>query len=587
MTMARKDVSLRVGGAAGDGVASAGETFAKLCSRSGLQVDAYSSYQSLIRGGHVWFQIRASPEHLHSPGDGTDIVIALNQETVDYHRQFIQKGGGVIHDDQKVKVPKEFEGEGRRDFAMPLIETAKKFSKDTILANTVALGGACALFRIPMDPLATMLKAQFGRKGEEVVNANIGAATTGYEFSKAHFTPLDRELTLGGAARPLLTGNQALGLGAVAAGCKFLSQYPMTPASGVMHWIAAVASKYGVVFKQCEDELAAINMAIGASFAGVRSMTGTSGGGFSLMVEGFGLAAMTETPLVVVECQRGGPSTGLPTRTSQGDLNMFLGASQDDFPRAIFGPRNVRECVSIMGTAFNVAERYQIPVIVASDYYQSEHYQTVDDMPLHPPIDRGAIQGPLPPGTAYKRYLDTADGVSPRSFPGTAGATHIAASDEHDEAGNLISDWFCGVPWAVEARKKLMEKRMRKLEYLRKEMPRPEWYGPASADLTLINWGSTQGAVREAVDRINADGFGFTVNALEFVGIFPLPTDDVTKALHACTRSMVVEATYTGQFARYLRADTGIKADHLFGKYDGEIFEPWEIMAKAKEAMSK
>jgi len=359
----------------------------------------------------------------------------------------------------------------------------------------------------------------------------------------------------------------------------------MTPASGILHWLAANGPKQGVVVKQAEDELAVINMAIGAAHAGARAMCATSGGGFSLMVEALGEAGMTETPVVVINVQRTGPSTGLPTKTEQGDLNLVLGAGQGDWPRAVLAPRNAPESFESVWRAFNLAEVYQTPVIVLSDLYLGEGNRTVERgaFDFNVPILRGFLQAQDGDPKAYRRYRYTESGISPRAFPGMKGYQFVAGTDEHMESGVLISDVLAGVPEWVEERRKMMEKRMRKLEGLRRELRPPELWGPADADLTIVSWGSTQGAVREAIGRLSAAGH--RVNSLEFSDLFPFRVEETQELLEGAKRTLCVEGNYTGQFARLLRAETGYKVDELLAKYDGEPIEPREVVARALQVM--
>ena len=378
-----------------------------------------------------------------------------------------------------------------------------------------------------------------------------------------------------------MTGNQAIALGAAASGLKFLVQYPMTPASSIMHWMAAHSSSIGVVVKQAEDELAAINMAIGASYGGVRSMTATSGGGFSLMVEALGMAGMTETPLVVVESQRSGPSTGLPTKTEQGDLNLMLGAGQGEFPRAILAPADPAEAYRAMIDAFRLAEEWQTPILVASDLHLSENHMTVDrsEIDLNVPIP--SLFSVPPNGSEYKRYAYTESGVSPRAIPGQAGLQFVAGSDEHDERGHLISDIRAGVPVWVSERQRMMDKRMHKLEGLARSVPPPFFEGPAEAPLTFVAWGSTVGAVRDAMGQLAEQGR--TTNLLRFPAVYPLEAEAVRAAFARTRRTLLIEANYSGQFGRLLRAETGITLSERLLKYDGEPFFPHEIVARARE----
>jgi 2-oxoglutarate ferredoxin oxidoreductase subunit alpha len=381
----------------------------------------------------------------------------------------------------------------------------------------------------------------------------------------------------------LMTGNQAIGLAAVVAGCKFYAAYPMTPASGIIHWLAAHSASQKIVVKQAEDELAVINMGIGAAHAGVRAMVGTSGGGFSLMVEALGLAGMTETPLVIIESQRAGPSTGLPTKTEQGDLNMITGASQGDFPRIVLAPLTVEDCYYSVIEAFNLAERYQCPVIVATDLHLAEHIETVNPLNTDTLIDRGdlVLTAPQEP---YKRFKVTETGISPRAVPGTPGAMYVAASDEHAESGVVISDVLSGLPKYVKERARQMDKRMKKVEVARNELAAPKFYGPDNANLTLVCWGSTFGVALEAAESLNKLGLSTNVYAIR--NVMPFKGDQIASALGTTKKLLCVEGNYTGQMARMIRAETGIEIKDKFLKYDGEPIYASEVVKRAQEVAS-
>ena len=582
--MPKREFVFRIGGAAGDGVSSTAESFAKVCARSGLHVWTYSSYQSVIRGGHVWTQVRASTLPLLSHGEDPDVLVALNPQTVDIHQGLVAEGGAAIFDSESARTDPAKARPNVRSLGLPLRRMAQEFSKNALMRNTVALGAAIALFDLSFRHVESAFKDVWGDKKPEVVEQNVGAARAGAAAVAEHGGSLKLGLKYTDEPRHLMTGNHAICLGALAAGCKFLAQYPMTPASSIMHWMAAHAPKHGVVVKQVEDELAAINMALGAGFAGARAMTATSGGGFCLMVEALGQGGMTETPVVAVLVQRSGPSTGLPTKTEQGDLNLALGAGQGDWPRAILAPRNPEECFSLTAQAFNLAEIYQTPIIVVSDLYLSEGYRTVEPFDFNVPIVRGVVAADGGESRGFQRYRLTESGVSPRALPGAKGFQHIAASDEHMESGELISDVLAGVPEYVEERRRMMDKRMRKLDGLRKDTPAPERWGPSNADLTLLTWGSTQGPAREAILRLEADD-GVKVNAIESPTLFPLHGEETRELLRGAKRTLAVEGNYTGQFARLLRTETGFAVDHFYGKYDGEPFASGEIVSKILEVV--
>ena len=579
----RNDFSVRIGGAAGDGISSTGEIFARTCSRSGLHVYGLNSYQSAIRGGHVWFQVRSGPDKLTSQGDNLDVLIALNSESAEIHAPFVSSNGVVICDKDKVKFPQNLLQQTAKSLFLPLGEISRKFDKNPIMQNTVALGATLFLLGLDFAVFSNVLADTFGKKKQAVIDANIKAGSAGYEYAKTNLS------TLPVAIKPLpnpqrkmlMTGNQALALGAVAAGCKFYAAYPMTPASGILHWMAAHATSAKVVVKQAEDELAVINMGIGAAHSGVRSMVGTSGGGFSLMVEALGLAAMTETPIVIVDSQRAGPSTGLPTKTEQGDLNMITGASQGDFPRIVIAPLTVEDAYYSAIEAFNLAERFQCPVIIASDLLLSEHIESVDELNTKVMIDRGELVSSSP--EPYLRYKLTETGISPRAVPGTPGTIYVAASDEHEESGVVISDVLSGIPKYVKEREKQMEKRMKKMEIARNELSGPKLFGIEEADLTLVCWGSTFGVALEACETLTL--MGIKTNVLAIRNILPMKSENLETKLRMAKRLLMIECNYTAQMARFIRAETGFEIKDKLLKYDGEPIYPYEIVKRAKEVM--
>jgi len=578
-----KEITVRVGGQAGDGIASLGESIARSFSRMGLHVFGLNAYQSVIRGGHVWYQARASVDRVHSPGDGADILYALDRATVDIHSATVREGGVIIYDPEKFPLTGFTAPAGVTTLEVPTLAIARKYTNQSILQNAGGLGAASYLAGIPLDLLHQVLRDSFGRKSGDVVDWNLGASSEGYQHASQHAAVSSRAFSTQGEPKLLMTGNQAIALGAAAAGCKFLAQYPMTPASTIMHWLAAHSSTLGVVVKQAEDELAAINMAIGASFGGVRSMTATSGGGFSLMVEALGMAGMTETPLVVVESQRSGPSTGLPTKTEQGDLNLMLGAGQGEFPRAILAPANPAEAYRAMIDAFQLAEEWQTPVLVASDFHLSESHMTVDraEIDFNVPIPSLFAVPSNGNGHEYRRYAYTETGVSPRAIPGQPGLQFIAGSDEHDERGHLISDVRAGLPIWISERQRMMDKRMHKLDGLAHGVPPPAFEGPADAPLTFVAWGSTVGAVRDAMVLLAEQGR--RTNLLRFPAVYPLDPKATLAAFTKTHRTLLVEANYSGQFGRLLRAETGLHLSDRLLKYDGEPFFPHEIVARARE----
>ncbi|HEX2022638.1 MAG TPA: 2-oxoacid:acceptor oxidoreductase subunit alpha [Candidatus Thermoplasmatota archaeon] len=583
--MARTEVSIRIGGAAGDGVASTGEIFGKTLSRSGQHVYAYNSYQSVIRGGHVWFQVRGGKDPISYVGQHADVLIALNKQTVEVHAPVMREGGVVIFDPTKVEVKEGDLPAGVRACPMPLYELAKQHSPNPIMANTVAVGAAMQFIKAPIEQFKSVLEDQFGHKKADVVEANLKAAQAGIDYAREKWGPLDFALPYSDKRRVFLTGNQAIALGAIAAGCTFYTFYPMTPATSIGQFLADNGPGLGIVVKQCEDEISVVNMAIGGSYAGARSMCATSGGGFALIVEALGMAGILETPLVVALSQRSGPSTGLPTKTEQGDLNMVMGAGQGDYPRIVLAPRTVPEAFEATARAFHLADKWQTPVILLSDLLLSEHFETSEEFPMeNVRIERGLLHKDAVPAD-YRRYQITESGVSARVVPGVPGGTYIAGSDEHDEDGTLVSDVRSGLPDAIEVRVQQMEKRMRKIEGARHDLRLPERVGPKAAPVTLVSWGSTHGAVREAMATLRKDGI--EVASIEFTDIYPLDAEKLRDLLTKERYTLMIEGNYTGQLERLIRAETGWFPNDRLHKYDGEPFWPEEIVAKVKAILDK
>ncbi len=358
-----REVTIGIGGAAGDGLASSGDSLAKAASRLGLHLYAYNSYQSVIRGGHIWLRVRMGEQKLNSHGDHLNALIALNQDTIERHAPEVNSGGAVLFNSDKLHCDAQLLADQVLPVPIPVGELARPLGKlQPVMQNTVALGALLFLVGLEFESLEGVLDDTFQHKGAAVIELNVKLARVGYDYARERFVPLGYDWNFSRLRRPFITGNVALALGAATAGCKFYAAYPMTPASSILHWMAAHADRCGIVVKQCEDELAVVNMAVGAGYAGVRAMCGTSGGGFALMTEGIGQAGMIEAPVVIVEVQRGGPSTGIPTKTEQADLNQVFGASQGDYPRVIIAPTTTTDCFDTAVEAFNLAEKYQLPV---------------------------------------------------------------------------------------------------------------------------------------------------------------------------------------------------------------------------------
>jgi 2-oxoglutarate ferredoxin oxidoreductase subunit alpha len=579
------EVTVGIAGAAGDGLDRTGDTLARTAARLGLHLFTYNSYQSLIRGGHTWLRLRLSEDKVDNHGDHLDVLMALNQDSLERHAPDVEPGGAILFNSSRFACDAPLVPEGVSVVPLPVEQIAAGLGKlPPVMQNTAALGALLHLVGFELDVAVEILAETFKRKGPEVIEQNVAVLRAGHAYAVRTAAPLLRPWRLSRKRRPVVTGNLMVALGAVAAGCKFYSAYPMSPASFILHWLAARSEKLGVLVKQAEDELAVVNLAIGAGHAGVRAMCATSGGGFALMSEAIGMAGMIETPVVVVDVQRGGPSTGLPTKTEQGDLNQVLGASQGDYPRVVIAPRDALDCYEATVEAFNLAECFQLPVILISDLLLGEHRSTLDPESIASgvPIERGEWASAADPGRDgdFRRYALTPSGVSPRARPGTPGLTHVSATDDHDERGVLISDEHTN----AAIRRKMHEKRMRKLEGVRARLAPPALEGPAEAEVTLVGWGSTWSVIREAAAQLTRQGV--VANQLHFKYLHPFHAAEALAILGRCRRTVVVENNLSGQFARHLRAETGFGVDHVVTRYDGEPFEPAEIARRVRALLA-
>ena len=574
------DFAVGIGGAAGQGVATPGNILAKLFARRGLHINAYNAYQSIIRGGHTFLTIRTSEEPVRCMGDDLAMLIPLNQDTMDRHLGRMRAGASVLYDRDRVKPGAA--AEGVQLCPLPLAELAKNI----LYYNTAAVAAVLRLVSVELKPFEEMLAEQFKRKGEAVVAENVMAARAGYEYAGAHFKPYAFSLPDTGKRLAVATGNESLAMGGVAAGVKFYCAYPMSPSTGVLMWMARHGRQLGIMVRQVEDELGVINMAIGAAHTGCRAMCATSGGGFALMTEALGAAAMMEIPVVCINVQRAGPATGVPTKTEQGDLWQVLGAGQGDYPRIIAAPTSIRDCFHLIPQIFNLADKFQCPAIVLADLLESEGFSTFEpaELDFNPPRDRGEViglGGEVPEvNGGYKRYRMTESGISPRAVPGTPEHAHVVATDEHDEDGVLISDEFTD----PHKRQAIMERRGRKMDGVLPLLEPPRFTGPADAEVTLVGWGSTEGVIDEAVEQLAAQGV--VANHLQIRWLVPLQSEAIARALSGARNLVVVENNYSGQFARYLRSETGIAADAHIRKYDGEPFLPHHVVSGVEKILA-
>ena len=572
------DFALAIGGEAGQGIATPGDILARIFVRRGLNLYTYNAYQSIIRGGHIFLTVRISNQELHSHGDKLDLLLCLNQDTMDRHSRLMGPGSRVLFNSDNV-TPGEVQ-DGAQLCPMPVAELTN--SRNRLIQNTLAVGAIMSLLELDFGLLEESLTLRFKRQGQAVVDENVAVARAGFDYAIKHFQPYGQEIPTGPKPLAVWAGNDAVAMGGAAAGVKFYCAYPMSPSSGVLHWMAQNARRLGIMVRQVEDEIGVANMAIGAAHVGCRSMCATAGGGFALMTEAVGAAGMMEIPVVFINVQRAGPSTGVPTKTEQGDLWQALGASQGDFERFIVAPLNALDAYNTMPELFNLVDKVQCPGIVLSDLLIGEGRFSVDPdlIDLHPKIDRGPLITTPSTQNGYKRYANTDSGVSPRALPGLEGYVHVVATDEHDEDSMLLSDEFTN----PHKRRMMVEKRARKFQDIIKDIAPPQLEGAADAEVTLVGWGSTQGVIKEAIQQLAERGI--KANQLPIKWIVPFHGEAVTEILSQAQKVVVVENNYSGQFYRYMRSETGVSVDGHIRKYDGEPFMPHHIVDGVVELLA-
>lgn len=552
--------NILIGGAAGLGMETMALFLEKILKRKGFEIFVIQDYMSRVRGGHNFFQIRFANEPIDSHADVLDGIIALDRETVNTHYDRLKSDGFIIADE-------EIDYQDDRLYKLALKATAKAIGNPKVYGN-IAIGALLRLFNLDLTGLEEVVKVKL--KGE-IAGQNIKAFEEGYKMLSGKYAIQTERKD----DNILINANEAIALGALASGLRFYSGYPMTPSTGIMNYLAAKMNDAEVIVEQAEDEIAAINMAVGASAAGVRAMTATSGGGFALMVETIGLAAMVEVPLVVAEVQRPGPATGFPTRTEQGDLKFVIFSSPSEIPKMVITLRDPEDAFYQTNRAFNLADKYQIPVILMSDQFLADSTRTVK------PFDFNKIKNEryLSPeeyskSNEYKRYEVTATGVSPRIISGKIANTRVLFdSDEHDEYGQITE--------SGTVREKMHDKRLRKMTYLKEEMQEPIFIGEKNADMLLVTWGSLSSPVKEAVRLLNAENQG-KYGALLFGDIWPFPDKLLNEKMKNIKKLINIEQNATGQLASIIKECTGIECDSCILKYDGRPLSAQEIFAKVK-----
>ncbi|CAM4017404.1 2-oxoglutarate ferredoxin oxidoreductase subunit alpha [Bacillus manliponensis] len=575
-------LSWKVGGQQGEGIESTGEIFCIALNRLGYYLYGYRHFSSRIKGGHTNNKIRVSTTEVRAVSDDLDILIAFDQETIDFNFHELRSGGIVVADAKfNPTIP---EGTNVTLYAIPFTEIASELGT-SLMKNMVAVGASSAVLGLDENVYLEVVNEIFGRKGEQIVEKNMEAIKRGSQYMKELLGENVNMMQLekaDGQKRMFMIGNDAIAFGAVAGGCRFMSAYPITPASEIMEYLIKKLPKVGGTVIQTEDEIAACTMAIGANYAGVRTLTASAGPGLSLMMEAIGLAGMTEIPLVIVDTQRGGPSTGLPTKQEQSDLLAMIYGTHGEIPKIVMAPSTVEEAFYDAIEAFNLAEEYQVPVILLTDLQLSLGKQTVEPLKLDKvEIRRGKLdlQAELPEqeNKAYfKRYEVTEDGISPRILPGTKNGIHHVTGVEHDETGKPSE--------SALNRKQQMDKRFRKMENLKFNTPIYKNAKHDEADVLLVGFNSTRGAIEEAMGRLEQDGL--KVNHAHIRLIHPFPTNELLPLVQHAKRVVVVENNATGQLANIMKMNlgSGEKISSLL-KYDGNPFLPKEIYNECKEGV--
>lgn len=566
----------KIGGEAGFGINAAGAIFSKFVSRSGYYAFDYIEYPSLIRGGHNALEVVISSEdNQRFLENKIDCLVCLNKETYQKHSPWCHQKSLILYDQDDFKI------EGDQILInIPLKKILNELGGNLVMRNTIMLGASIALLGGEIEILLNILKEQFEKKGESVISFNQKFAQAGYDYVIKNYASLINPILKKKTSTPklVISGNEAFSLGTVLADCRFYAAYPMTPSSSVLHTLAAWQKETGMVVRHAEDEIAVINNALGASFAGVRAAVGTSGGGFSLMVESISLAGITETPIVIFLAQRPGPATGMPTWTEQGDLLFAIFAGHGEFPKIVLAPSNHKEMIKIAAEAFNLADIYQTPVIVLSDMYLSESHATVDkeivdQIVNNYQVNRGKLVNNFTPQSklsAFLRYQITDNGISERLLPGTPGFFYQANSYEHIEDGHTTED-------NIE-RKKQVEKRNKKINtFLKNHFQLPRIIGDINkAEIIFISWGSTEGAILQAIKQLEKKNINAAL--IHFTYLFPMDKEKIKPLLQQNKRYILVENNSQGQFGQLLKMISGVEINEKILKYDGRPIRPFEIV---------
>jgi 2-oxoglutarate ferredoxin oxidoreductase subunit alpha len=569
-----KDITIKLGGEAGQGLQLAGFLLAKVFARSGYHVFAWQETLSRVRGGHNTFTLRIGMTAAPAPRSGIDLLLGLDAETLSLHADEVRPDGLALLDLETLGLTASDD----RAIDLPLRRLAIQVGARPIASNTVAVGAVLGLLGADLTLLDALLEQTFSDSAMATQNKDAARAGAKYAVDRAQDRVGTKWPKREAPARMLLSGNDAIAMGAVAAGCQVMSAYPMSPATSILHYLANHEDRCGIVTEQAEDEIAAASMALGASMAGVRAMTATSGGGFALMTETMSLAGVSETPIVVVNVQRPGPATGLPTRTEQGDLDLVLYAGHGEFPRAVFAPYDAKSAFDCTMRAFEVSDAFCVPSFVLSDQHLAESMQTCEPFEPMPSLVKTSLLDSKALETLrdYRRYALTESGVSPRAYPGQSRHLVLNDSHEHDEKGYILE--------TPHNRVKMNDKRLRKHEALAAAALPPLVGGFKDAISALISWGSTYAAAQEAMEFLASKDR--LLRHVHLVQLWPLPIQKLEEALQGVETTVVVEGNATGQLEALLRRTLLLRATRSVRKYDGLPFAADELAVRLEEVLS-
>ena len=556
----KEDVSIVICGEAGQGIQTVESILVQAIKMGGYHVFSSKEYMSRVRGGENSTEIRISSKRLTSYVERIDILLALSQGAIEHLHQRITPETLILGDEKNLKSVSGYD-----TIAIPLFKSAEELG-GPIFSNVIAAGVISRVLNISPEIFNEIITRMFTRKGEKIVEKDLEAGKKGHiigeQLVKSGKINIKLEKDPQIKDELLLSGTEAVGLGCLAGGCNFMSSYPMTPSTPLQMFMAQNGVEFDLIFEQAEDEIAALNMSIGAFYAGARSMIATSGSGFALMEEAVGLSGMIETPVVIYVGQRPGPAVGLPTRTSQEDLNLTLYSGPGEFARIIFAPGNFEDAFKLSQIAFNLADKYQIPVFILSDQYFAECYYNIPSLDLS---DLKIENHIIKTDENYKRYQLTPDGVSPRGIPGFGAGIVVVDSDEHDEEGHITED--------LDLRAKMAEKRFtKKMDKIREEVIPPELVGNEDYEILVVGWGSTYGTIKEVVNELHSDKIAF----LYFKQVYPLSAETV-KYLKKAHKTIIFENNISSQFGNLIKLELGFDMDETFLKYDGMPFSVEEV----------